>query len=116
MAQRARAYRAEAATPAARATLNAIAVCHLLGASTRRMATRRQLGITSSSKSQVSLTAKELHTQVGAFRNTPLVQLVTSDVHAGLVTAIGTLLPDASQQRGRTHYSTNLMAVTPKAS
>src|SRR4051795_3012583 len=44
------------------------------------------------------------------------VQLVTSDAHAGLVTAIGVTLPGAAWQRCRTHYSANLMAVTPKAS
>src|SRR3954465_463026 len=44
------------------------------------------------------------------------VQLVTSDAHAGLVTAIGVTLPGASWQRCRTHYAANLMAVTPKAS
>lgn len=44
------------------------------------------------------------------------VQLVTSDAHAGLVGAIGATLPGASWQRCRTHHSTNLMAVTPKAS
>ncbi len=44
------------------------------------------------------------------------VRLVTSDAHAGLVAAIGATLPGASWQRCRTHYSTNLMAVTPKSS
>ena len=44
------------------------------------------------------------------------VQLVTSDAHAGLVTAIGATLPGAAWQRCRTHYAANLMAVTPKAS
>src|SRR5436190_23916796 len=44
------------------------------------------------------------------------VKLVTSDAHAGLVAAIGATLPGAAWQRCRTHYTTNLMAVTPKAS
>ena len=44
------------------------------------------------------------------------VKLVTSDAHAGLVAAIGATLPGASWQRCRTHYTTNLMAITPKAS
>jgi putative transposase len=44
------------------------------------------------------------------------VKLVTSDAHAGLVAAIGGTLPGAAWQRCRTHYTTNLMAVTPKAS
>jgi putative transposase len=44
------------------------------------------------------------------------VKLVTSDAHAGLVAAIGATLPGASWQRCRTHYATNLMAVTPKPS
>ena len=42
------------------------------------------------------------------------VRLVTSDAHAGLVEAIAANLPGASWQRCRTHYSANLMAVTPK--
>ncbi len=44
------------------------------------------------------------------------VKLVTSDAHAGLVTAIGATLPGASWQRCRTHYAVNLMAITPKTS
>src|SRR5918998_6678291 len=44
------------------------------------------------------------------------VQLVTSDAHAGLVSAIGATLPGASWKRCRTHYAANLMAATPKAS
>lgn len=43
------------------------------------------------------------------------VKLVTSDAHAGLVAAIGATLPGASWQRCRTHYSANLMAITPKS-
>ena len=44
------------------------------------------------------------------------VKLVTSDAHAGLLAAIGATLPGAAWQRCRTHYATNLMAVTPKSS
>jgi putative transposase len=44
------------------------------------------------------------------------VKLVTSDAHAGLVAAIGATVPGAAWQRCRTHYATNLMAITPKAS
>jgi transposase-like protein len=44
------------------------------------------------------------------------VQLVTSDAHAGLVTAIGATIPGAGWQRCRTHYAANLMSATPKAS
>ena len=44
------------------------------------------------------------------------VALVTSDAHPGLVAAIGATLPGASWQRCRTHYTTNLMSVTPKSS
>jgi putative transposase len=44
------------------------------------------------------------------------VALVTSDAHAGLVTALGATLPGSSWQRCRTHYAVNLMSVTPKAS
>lgn len=53
-----------------------------------------------------SLTARGLHG----------VWLVTSDAHAGLVAAVGATLPGAAWQRCRTHYTTNLMAVTPKVS
>ena len=42
------------------------------------------------------------------------VALVTSDAHTGLVEAIGANLPGASWQRCRTHYTVNLMSVTPK--
>jgi putative transposase len=44
------------------------------------------------------------------------VGLVTSDAHPGLVAAIGATLPGAAWQRCRTHYTTNLMSVTPKSS
>ena len=44
------------------------------------------------------------------------VALVTSDAHAGLVSAIGATLPGAGWQRCRTHYAANLMAATPKTS
>jgi putative transposase len=44
------------------------------------------------------------------------VRLFTSDAHAGLLSAIGATLPGASWQRCRTHYATNLMAITPKSS
>ena len=43
------------------------------------------------------------------------VKLITSDAPGGLVAVIDTL-PGAAWQRCRTHYVTNLMAVTPKAS
>ncbi|MDV7088663.1 IS256 family transposase [Rhodococcus opacus] len=172
---------------AEKALTTVVATCYLLGVSTRRMDRLVDtLGITSLSKSQVSAMAKDLDTQVEAFRSRPLdagpytfvaadalvlkvrengrvvnvhtlvavgvnaegyreilgvdvtssedgagwlaffrslvarglsgVRLVTSDAHAGLVAAIGGTLPGASWQRCRTHYSTNLMAVTPKAS
>ncbi|WP_422758807.1 IS256 family transposase [Paenarthrobacter sp. C1] len=44
------------------------------------------------------------------------VKLVTSDAHAGLVSAIGATLPGAAWQRCRTHYAANLMSQTPKSS
>jgi transposase-like protein len=44
------------------------------------------------------------------------VKLITSDAHAGLTAAIATTLPGAAWQRCRTHYSMNLMSVTPKSS
>ena len=172
---------------AERALTTVVATCYLLGVSTRRMEKLVEtLGITSLSKSQVSVMAKELDEQVEAFRSRPLdagpytfvaadalvlkvrengrvvnvhalvavgvnadgyreilgidvtsaedgagwlaffrglvarglsgVRLVTSDAHTGLVAAIGATLPGASWQRCRTHYATNLMAVTPKSS
>jgi putative transposase len=172
---------------AERALTTVVATCYLLGVSTRRMDKLVEtLGITSLSKSQVSVMAKELDTAVEAFRTRPLdagpytfmaadalvlkvreagrvvnvhaliatgvnaegyreilgldvstaedgagwltllrslsarglsgVALVTSDAHAGLVAAIGATLPGASWQRCRTHYATNLMAITPKSS
>jgi hypothetical protein len=52
-----------------------VATCYLLGVSTRRMEKLvEQLGITRLSKSQVSIMAKELDEQVGAFRTRPLGQ------------------------------------------
>jgi len=44
------------------------------------------------------------------------VRLVTSDAHAGLVSAVGATLPGATWQRCRTHYAANLMSVAPKSS
>ena len=172
---------------AERALTTVVATCYLLGVSTRRMDKLVEtLGITSLSKSQVSVMAKELDTAVEAFRTRPLdagpytfvaadalvlkvreagrvvnvhaliavgvnvegyreilgvdvttaedgagwltflrsltarglsgVKLVTSDAHAGLIGAIGATLPGTSWQRCRTHYATNLMAITPKSS
>jgi len=172
---------------AERALTTVVATCYLLGVSTRRMDKLVEtLGITSLSKSQVSVMAKELDAAVEAFRTRPLdagpytfvaadalvlkvreqnrvvnvhaliavgvnaegyreilgidvstaedgagwltfwrsltarglsgVKLVTSDAHAGLVAAIGATLPGAAWQRCRTHYTTNLMAKTPKSS
>ena len=172
---------------AERALTTVVATCYLLGVSTRRMDKLVEtLGITSLSKSQVSVMAKELDTAVEAFRTRPLdagpytfvaadalvlkvreagrvvnvhaliavgvnaegyreilgidvttaedgagwltfwrsltarglsgVKLVTSDAHAGLLNAIGATLPGAAWQRCRTHYATNLMAITPKSS
>ncbi|ORB23082.1 IS256 family transposase [Mycolicibacterium parafortuitum] len=172
---------------AERALTTVVATCYLLGVSTRRMDKLVEtLGITSLSKSQVSVMAKELDAAVEAFRTRPLdagpytfmaadalvlkvreggrvvnvhaliavgvnaegyreilgidvttaedgagwltflrsltarglsgVKLITSDAHAGLVAAIGATLPGAAWQRCRTHYTTNLMAVTPKSS
>ena len=172
---------------AERALTTVVATCYLLGVSIRRMDRLVEtLGITSLSKSQVSVMAKELDATVEAFRTRPLdagpyafmaadalvlkvrkggrvvnvhaliavgvnaegyreilgldvttaedgagwltflrsltarglsgVRLVTSDAHAGLLAAIGATLPGAAWQRCRTHYATNLMAVTPKSS
>lgn len=42
------------------------------------------------------------------------VQLVISDAHAGLVEAIGAVLPGASWQRCRTHYARDLLSQVPK--
>ncbi len=42
------------------------------------------------------------------------VAMVTSDDHAGLVSAIGAVLPGATWQRCRTHYHRNLLTKVPK--
>ncbi|WP_412566470.1 transposase [Streptomyces chartreusis] len=47
-------------------------------------------------------------------RGLSCVQLVISDAHAGLVDAIGAVLPGASWQRCRTHYARNLLCQVPK--
>ena len=58
---------------AERALTTVVATCYLLGVSTRRMDRLVEtLGITSLSKSQVSVMAKELDTAVEAFRTRPL--------------------------------------------
>jgi putative transposase len=172
---------------AERALTSVVATCYLLGVSTRRMERLvESLGVTSLSKSQASVMAKELDEAVEAFRSRPLdagpytfvaadalvlkvrengrvvgvhtliatgvnaegyreilgvqvtsaedgagwltffrdlvarglsgVGLVTSDAHPGLMAAIGATLPGAAWQRCRTHYTTNLMSVTPKSS
>jgi len=43
------------------------------------------------------------------------VALVTSDDHAGLVSAIASVLPGAAWQRCRTHYHRNLLTRVPKS-
>jgi len=43
------------------------------------------------------------------------VQLVTSDAHLGLKTAIAATVPGAAWQRCRTHYTANLQARIPKS-
>ena len=43
------------------------------------------------------------------------VALVTSDDHAGLVSAIASVLPGAAWQRCRTHYHSNLLTRVPKS-
>nr|GLK35414.1 hypothetical protein GCM10017611_22660 [Rhodococcus wratislaviensis] len=58
---------------AERALTSVVATCYLLGVSTRRMEKLvDSLGITSLSKSQVSVMAKDLDAQVEAFRSRPL--------------------------------------------
>jgi putative transposase len=58
---------------AERALTTVVATCYLLGVSTRRMDRLVEtLAITSLSKSQVSVMAKELDTAVEAFRTRPL--------------------------------------------
>ena len=58
---------------AERALTTVVATCYLLGVSTQRMDRLVEtLGITSLSKSQVSVMAKELDTAVEAFRTRPL--------------------------------------------
>ncbi|GAA1522793.1 IS256-like element IS1081 family transposase [Sphaerisporangium rubeum] len=43
------------------------------------------------------------------------VQLVTSDAHTGLTTAVAAALPGACWQRCRTHYLRNLLTCVPKS-
>ncbi len=58
---------------AERALTSVVATCYLLGVSTRRMERLvESLGVTSLSKSQVSIMAKDLDEQVEAFRTRPL--------------------------------------------
>jgi hypothetical protein len=60
---------------AERALTSVVATCYLLGVSTRRMEKLvESLGITSLSKSQVSIMARDLDAQVEAFRTRPLDQ------------------------------------------
>ncbi|WP_033293625.1 IS256 family transposase [Amycolatopsis jejuensis] len=60
---------------AERALTSVVATCYLLGVSTRRMEKLvESLGITSLSKSQVSMMARDLDAQVEAFRARPLDQ------------------------------------------
>ncbi|SFJ57046.1 IS256 family transposase [Amycolatopsis sacchari] len=60
---------------AERALTSVVATCYLLGVSTRRMEKLvESLGITSLSKSQVSMMARDLDAQVEAFRTRPLDQ------------------------------------------
>ena len=55
--------------PSEPALTSVVATCYLLGVSTRRMERLvESLGVTSLSKSQVSIMAKELDAAVGAFR------------------------------------------------
>jgi putative transposase len=80
---------------AERALTSVVATCYLLGVCTRRMEKLvESLGITRLSKSQVSEMAKDLDELTA--RGLTGVQLVTSDAHAGLVTAIGATLPGAA--------------------
>jgi putative transposase len=167
------------------ALASVVATSYLLGVSTRRVEKlAAALGVTSLSKSQVSVMAAELDEMVEQFRSRPLdagpytfiwidaltqkvreggrtvnvhcliatgvnaagfreilgvdvtssedgagwlaflrglvarglsgVALVTSDDHAGLVSAIGSVLPGAAWQRCRTHYHRNLLTRVPR--
>jgi putative transposase len=130
-----------------------VATCYLLGVSMRRMDKLVEtLGITSLSKSQGSVMARELDTAVEAFRTRPLdagpYTFVAADalvlkvreggrvvnVHAliavgvnaqGYREILGVEVTTAGDGAGwltfwrslsaRTHYTTNLVAVTPTA-
>ncbi|HEX6523224.1 MAG TPA: IS256 family transposase [Streptosporangiaceae bacterium] len=167
------------------ALASVVATSYLLGVSTRRVEKlAAALGVTSLSKSQVSVMAAELDEMVEGFRSRPLdagpytfcwidaltqkvreggrtvnvhcliatgvnaagyreilgvdvtssedgagwlaflrglvarglsgVTLVTSDDHAGLVSAVAAVLPGAAWQRCRTHYHRNLLTRVPK--
>lgn len=76
------------------AMVSVVATSYLLGVSTRRMEKLvEQLGITSSSKSQVSEMAKSLDAQVEAFRTRPL--------NAGPYTLLAGLLNEAGGYPGQ---------------
>ena len=96
---------------AERALTTVVATCYLLGVSTRRMDKLVEtLGITSLSKSQVSVMAKELDTAVEAFRTRPLdagpYTFVAADAlvlkvrEAGRVVNVHALIAHRRQRRG----------------
>ena len=96
---------------AERALTTVVATCYLLGVSTRRMDKLVEtLGITSLSKSQVSVMAKELDTAVEAFRTRPLdagpYTFVAADAlvlkvrEAGRVVNVHALIAVGGQRRG----------------
>src|SRR6266568_152806 len=123
---------------AERALASVVATSYLLGVPARRVEKlAASLGVTSLSKSQVSLMAAELDEMAEGFRSRPLDAgpytfawtgaltqkvreggrtvnvhaLITTDDHAGLVNAIAAVLPGAAWQRCRTHYAD--LGITP---
>jgi putative transposase len=85
---------------AERALTTVVATCYLLGVSTRRMGKLVEtLGITSLSKSQVSVMAKELDVAVEAFRTRPLTSLTTTTEWAGYLCSGSTSLTTADRSR-----------------
>jgi putative transposase len=96
---------------AERALTSVVATCYLLGVSTRRMERLvASLGVTSLSKSQVSIMAKELDDAVAAFRTRPLdtgpYMFVAADAlvlkvrEAGRVVGVHTLIATGVNAEG----------------
>jgi putative transposase len=101
---------------AERALTSVVATCYLLGVSTRRIERLvESLGVTSLSKSQVSVMAAELDEQVEAFRTRPLdagpYTLVATGVNAeGYREILGVQVTSAEDRAGWLTFFRDLVA------